>query len=59
MRKFAKYQENLSYDNEFIYSYKTKVAHITDDGVVKLGHWSVTTSKHINYAAKQLLMSVK
>jgi len=54
MRKFAKYQQNLSHDYEFIYSYKTKVAKITDDGVVKLGYWSMTTSKHINYAAKEL-----
>jgi len=54
MKKLAKYRENLSYDNKFIYSYGTKVAEIKGETVVKLGYWSVTTSKHINYAAKEL-----
>jgi hypothetical protein len=59
MRKFAKYQQNLCHDYEFIYSYKTKVAAITDDGIIRLGYWSITTAKHINYAAKELNLSVK
>jgi len=54
--RFPKYKDNLSYDDKFIYSYNTKVAEIDHrNGVVKpLGYWSVTTSKHINYAAAQL-----
>jgi len=58
MRKFSKYAQNLKHDYQFIYSYNTKVAKITSDGVVKLGYWSSTTSKHINYAANQLNLSV-
>jgi hypothetical protein len=56
IKKFAKYKDNLSYDDKFIYSYKTKVAEINHKNkvVVPLGYWSVTTSKHINYAAKEL-----
>lgn len=59
MKKFPKYQANLAHDYEFIYSYKTKVAAILDDGIFRLGYWSQTTSKHINYAASQLNLSVK
>jgi hypothetical protein len=54
MQKFKKYTQNLSYGDGFIYSYGTKVAKIHKDTVEKLGYWSVTTSKHINYAAKEL-----
>ena len=59
MRTFAKYTQNLKHDYQFIYSYNTRVAEITPDAVIKLGYWSVTTSKHINYAAKQLNRPVK
>lgn len=51
-----KYKKNLRYDDEFVYSYNTKVAKIDHkNGVVKpLGYWSPTTSKHINYVAKEM-----
>jgi hypothetical protein len=54
--KFAKYKDNLSSDDSFIYSYNTKVAKIDHKNkvIVPLGYWSVTTSKHINYAAAQM-----
>ena len=32
----------------------TKVAEIKGQTLVKLGYWSVTTTKHINYAANEL-----
>lgn len=58
IKKFPKYKENLQMiennDGKFIWSYQTKVAVVTDRYVRPLGHWSITTSKHINYAAKQL-----
>ena len=55
MRKFDKYKENLREHNGEIWSYNTKVAEIKDDGKLhQLGWWSVTTQKHINYAAKEL-----
>ena len=57
-RKFDKYLQNLEYDSSYIYSYGTKVAKIDGDNLVKLGYWSPTTSKHINYAASQLGLRV-
>ena len=53
---FKKYKDNLSYDDKFIYSYNTKVAEINHKNkvLIPLGYWSVTTSKHINYAASEL-----
>ena len=55
MRTFDKYKTNLREHNGEIWSYSTKVAEIKDDGKLhQLGWWSVTTQKHINYAAKEL-----
>ena len=50
-----KYKQNLKVDNFFIYSYDTNVAEIDHikKTVTKLGYWSVTTSKHINYVARE------
>jgi len=59
--KFIKYRQNLSYDDFFVYSYGTKVAEIDikNRTLWRLGYWSQTTSKHINYAAKELNLMVK
>jgi len=55
MRTFDKYKANLREHNGDIWSYSTKVAEIRNDGKLhQLGWWSVTTQKHINYAAKEL-----
>ena len=58
MQKFKKYTENLSLVSDdgqtFVKSYNTYVARIEGDCLVQLGWWSVTTQKHINYAANQL-----
>jgi len=53
--QMEKYKQNLKVDNFFIYSYGTKVAEINHikKTVTKLGYWSVTTSKHINYVARE------
>lgn len=60
MQKFQRYTQNLGYDNEFIYSYRTKVAKIdfVNNTLCRLGYWSQTTSKHINYAARQLCLNL-
>jgi len=52
----SKYNQNLRVDGANVYSYNTHVATIdnTAGTVQRLGHWSVTTSKHINYVAAQL-----
>ena len=54
MKTFNKYKQNLKFDNQFIYSYGTKVAEIVGNTLKQLGYWSVTTQKHINYASKEL-----
>jgi len=51
---FPKYKKNLEYKGESVYSYGTKVARVEYPNLVQLGYWSVTTQKHINYAASQL-----
>jgi len=55
MKLFKKYIKNLSTDDNYIYSYGTKVAKIDhfSKSIKPLSWWSVTTSKHINYAAKE------
>jgi hypothetical protein len=57
-KKFKRYTENLSYDNKYLYSYGTKVAEIKGKTLVPLGYWSQTTTKHINYAGKELGLNV-
>jgi len=58
--KFPKYKQNLSivehHDGyQYIKSYETLVARVEPGVAVhQLGWWSVTTQKHINYAAGQL-----
>jgi hypothetical protein len=51
---FDKYKKNLEYKGEAIYSYGTKVARVEYPNLIQLGWWSVTTQKHINYAAREL-----
>lgn len=64
MRTFDKYKVNLKQIDNYIYSYDTRVAEIKDGKLIKL-KWNVrgmttspTTSKHINYAAKQLNLEI-
>lgn len=60
MRTFAKYKQNLSIirwdGKDWIQSYTTRVALIDyNERTAELqGYWSMTTSKHINYACQQL-----
>lgn len=58
MQKFKRYQQNLSvvYKDgiQFVKSYETLVAKVEGDNLIQLGYWSMTTQKHINYAAKEL-----
>ena len=54
--KFRKYKANLRCVANDVFSYDTKVATIDFESqtLVQLGWWSVTTQKHINYAAEEL-----
>lgn len=60
MRTFNRYKQNLrvisTLEGDFVVSYTTKVAKILYNSkeLLQLGWWSVTTQKHINYAAKEL-----
>ena len=64
MKTFDRYKVNLRQIGNDIYSYDTRVAEIKNDKLYKL-KWEVdgmtsspTTSKHINYAASQLGLTV-
>ena len=58
MRTFGKYKQNLRQDQNKIISYTTHVATIEGDNLIQLGWWSMTTQKHINYAAKELNLNL-
>ena len=52
---FDKYKQNLRSDDNYVFSYNTKVAEIDHKNrqITPLGWWSVTTSKHINYVGSE------
>jgi hypothetical protein len=56
--QFKRYTQNLRLvevdGSTYVQSYSTLVAKVEDNKLKQLGWWSVTTQKHINYAAKQL-----
>lgn len=60
MTQFKRYKQNLRVVNwdgaDYVMSYSTRVAKIDyeTNTLNQLGYWSVTTQKHINYAADQL-----
>lgn len=53
-----KYKQNLEVIADKVYSYGTHVATIEGNKMIVLGWWSVTTSKHINYVAKELGLTI-
>lgn len=57
-----KYKQNLKIvkvnEEKFVQSYQTLVAKIEPPNLIQLGWWSVTTQKHINYAAKELNLNL-
>ena len=55
LQTLDKYKMNLRVNYHNIYSYNTKVADIDHikRTIKPLGWWSVTTSKHINYVARE------
>ena len=54
--KLPRFQRNLKYNFDGLYSYSTKIAHLDLPGrtIVKLGRWSVTSTMHYNYARRLL-----
>lgn len=64
MKTFDRYKVNLKQIGNDIISYDTRVAEIKDDKLYKL-KWNVkgmtsspTTSKHINYVANELGLTI-
>lgn len=55
-----RYFNNLTVQGTDVISYVTKVAEIDhkNEQVLRLGWWSTTTSKHINYVASELNYTV-
>ena len=56
--RFDKYKKNLQYVDGYVISYDTKVAKKDGDELIVDKWWSMTTSKHINYAARELGLTV-
>ena len=56
--KFLRYCKNLRYDSFFVYSYDTAVIQLNwrHQTAKRLGKWSQTTSRHMNYAIRMLEM---
>ena len=54
--KLPRFQANLRYNFDGLYSYRTKIAFINMPGmtIMKLGKWSVTSTTHYNYARRFL-----
>jgi len=54
--KLPKYTKNLRFDADGIYSYGTQIAELNmlNKTIRSLGTWSLTSSKHYNYARSLL-----
>tara|TARA_R100000808_G_C2008639_1_gene62244 strand:+ start:129 stop:338 length:210 start_codon:yes stop_codon:yes gene_type:complete len=55
LSKMDRYKENLLVSDDAVFSYLTRVAEIDHEKeeIKPLGWWSATTSKHINYVARE------
>ena len=56
--QFLRYCKNLRYDSFYVYSYSTAVIQLNwrERTAKRLGKWSKTTSTHMNYSIKMLIM---
>ena len=54
--KLPRFQRNLKYNFDGLYSYSTKIAHLDLPSrmIVKLGKWSPTSTTHYNYTRRLL-----
>jgi len=53
-----RYKKNLRVEGDKVISYTTEVAKIAGNKLIVLGYWSQTTSKHVNYVAQELNLSI-
>ena len=59
IKKLDKYKQNLTIINGTdVYSYTTNVADIKGDELHVFGYFSQTTTKHINYVAKEFGLTI-
>lgn len=60
MTTLNRYKQNLHLDGNKVISYTTHVATIdrANNQLLRLGYWSMTTSKHINYVASEFNLSI-
>ena len=59
LQKLDKYKQNLTIVNGVnVYSYTTNVADIKGEELHVFGYFSQTTTKHINYVAKQFGLTI-
>ena len=59
LQKLDKYKQNLTIVNGVnVYSYTTNVADIKGDESHVFGYFSQTTTKHINYVARELGLTI-
>ena len=54
--KLPRYEKNLKYNFDGLYSYNTRIAHLDmpRKTIIKIGRWSVTSATHYNYARRFL-----
>ena len=54
--KLPRYQKNLKYNFDGLYSYNTRIAilDLPRRTIIKLGRWSPTSTTHYNYARRLL-----
>ena len=59
--KLDRFKKNLRIESSNVISYKTHVAtlDIPNETLWRQGYWSRTTTKHINYVAKEYNLIVK
>ena len=57
--RFPRFKQNLGVVGTYVCSYGTPVARIDGDKLQQLGYWSVTTQRHINYAAEELGLKLR
>ncbi len=59
LQKLDKYKQNLTIVNGVnVYSYTTNVADIKGDELHVFGYFSKTTTKHINYVAREFGLKI-
>ena len=53
-----RYRKNLKVEGDNVYSYNTHVATIQGGTLYVLGYWSMSTSTHVNYVAREYGLEV-